>query len=416
VALAWDSIKASFGFPSGLAMLAGAVVGLSLPSIDEALGIAIPALTFDSQSAARSLLETIATATTAVAGLSFSVTVVAITLASNQLSPRVLRSFRGDRLSQITLALFLGTFVYSLAVLVRIGVSGGDARPPNLSMTLAVLLTFASFATFAAFIAHILRMLQPSSVIDSIHEDAVGATAHLYPCGPGEPQSHERAILRAASVMDAFKVKELRAAGNGYLTVIDTASLIEAATEADAVIRQRVLIGTYVVPGQVIAEAGIEPGVAGGQTDRLAEAMAGAANRAFVLGQQRTLVQDIAFPVRQLADVALKGLSPGINDPTTAANAMDAMGSFLVEFAHCELPCPVRVDKDGEVRLIALAPDLDDLVRLGFEQVRIAASTHPVISARLLVLLDLIDGAVARRGGVSAEAARQRRLIEADTD
>ncbi len=412
LALAWDSVKASFGFPSGVAMVTAVFVGLALSSLDEALNVTVPVLTFDSQSAARGLLETIATATTAVAGLSFSVTVVAITLASNQLSPRVLRTFRSDRLSQITLALFLGTFVYCIVVLVRIGVNGVDAKPPNLSMTVAVLLALAAFGTFAGFIAHILRMLQPSSVISSIQSDAASATADLYPSGPGAPDSDDQAALLAASALDGATVTEVRAEAAGYLTVVDTASLLKATDEAGGIVRQKVMIGDYVVPGQVVAEVGIVVGEGQSGDEGPAEEIATAVHGAFVLGRQRTLVQDIAFPVRQLADIALKGLSPGINDQTTAENAIDAMASFLVEFSGCERPSLVRVDDAGEPRLIAIAPDLDDLIRLGFEQVRIAASGDPTISARMLVLLDLIEGAASREGIESTEVSRQRRLIE----
>ena len=133
------------------------------------------------------MLETIATSVVSVAGLSFSVTVVAFTLASSQLSPRVLRSFRRDRLSQMTLAALLGTFVYCLVVLVRLGVSDQSAEPPNLAVSVAMLAAFGSFALFAVFIAHIVSMLQPSSVIAAIHDDAKGVIADRYPCGPGEP-------------------------------------------------------------------------------------------------------------------------------------------------------------------------------------------------------------------------------------
>ncbi len=411
LALAWDSIKSSFGFPAGIAMLLGAAVGLSLPSLDKALEISLPVLTFDSQSAARSLLETIATATTAVAGLSFSVTVVAITLASNQLSPRVLRSFRTDRLSQTTLALFLGTFVYCLSVLVRIGVNGEDAGPPNLSVTLAVLLAFAAFGTFAAFIAHILKMLQPSSVIASIHDDALEAAQQLFPGGRGEPEDEGRSALDAAATMDAVHPDAVYAGASGYLAVVDTDSLIEAASGHGALVRQCAAIGDYVLPGRLLAELFVTPGEEPEGGDVSGELVA-AVRGSFVLGRQRTLVQDIGFPVRQLADIALKGLSPGINDPTTAENAIDAMGSFLVEFTACDRPSPVRVDAAGEARLVAKAPDLDELLRLGFEQVRIAAATHPTVSQRMLDLLDGIDGAATRAGIESSEVVRQRRLIE----
>jgi uncharacterized membrane protein len=398
VSQGWDALRASFGFLSGLAMLAAIVLALGLPAADDALGTDLPVLTFDSQSSARSLLETIGTTTVAVAGLSFSVTVVAFTLASSQLSPRVLRSFRSDRLSQVTLALFLGTFVYSLVLLVRLGISGSEAPPPNLSMTLAVVLALAAFGTFAAFIAHIISMLQPSSVIASIHDDAVRALAERFPGGPGEP---EDPVDPADLITPHGGTREIEARSGGYLTVVDTGPIIKTASSCDAVVFQRVEVGTYVLPGQVIAEIG---GAGGDEVDR-------AVVDNFILDKQRTLVQDTAFTVRQLADIALKGLSPGINDPTTAENAMEAMGSFLIEFALSERPSQVRVDSEGRPRMMTVAPGLEDLIRLGFDQVREAAESHPVVSIRMFELLVLIGKAASRKGIRCPEIERQQRLL-----
>ena len=387
-------------------MAAGVLVGLLLPEVDNALGVNLPVLTFDSQSTARGLLETIATATVSVAGLSFSVTVVAFTLASQQLSPRVLRSFRSDRVSQITLALFLGTFIYCLTLLVRLGVSGEGAEPPNLSMTLAVLLALVAFTTFAGFIAHVVKMLQPSTVISSIAADATKAIPERFPSGPGEPGDadlasrtfHQRAGRASRSIISGE---------SGVLTVVDTASLIERAAADNAVVRQSVYVGQYVLPGQQIAEYwSPEP------SKRL-ESLEDGVRQALVLGDQRTLFQDIAFPMRQLADIALKGLSPGINDPTNAENAMEEMGAFLIKFAESETPSPVRVDDQGEPRFEALAPGLDFLVEVGFTQVAQAAAGQPVVERRLETLLAAIADSAASAGLSADECERQRRAIAA---
>jgi uncharacterized membrane protein len=398
----WDALRASFGFLSAVAMLAAVALALGLPAADDSLGTDLPVLTFDSQSSARSLLETIATTTVAVAGLSFSVTVVAFTLASSQLSPRVLRSFRSDRLSQTTLALFLGTFVYSLVLLVRLGISGPEAPPPNLSMTLAVLLALAAFGTFAGFIAHIISMLQPSSVIASIHDDAVRALADRFPGGPGEPEDPADTVDPASLRAAGGETREIEAPSGGYLTVVDTGPIIRAASSSDAIVVQRVEVGVYVLPGQVIAE------IRGAGDD---EELERAVLDNFILDKQRTLVQDTAFPVRQLADIALKGLSPGINDPTTAENAMDAMGSFLIEFVRSERPSPLRVDSDGEPRLLTTVPELKDLIRLGFDQVRVAAESHQAVAVRMFELLALIGKAASREGIRCSEIDRQQRLL-----
>ncbi len=385
-------------------MLGGIFLGLLLPAIDERLGFELPALAFESQSSARSLLETIATATVSVAGLSFSVTIVALTLASSQLSPRVLRSFRGDRLSQATLALFLGTFIYCLTLLVRLGVTGTGEDAPDLSVTVAALLAFASFLTFAFFIAHIISMLQPSTVISSIFEDGVSLSDHRFPSGPGEPRDPDQAREAAGARMRSGEPRKILSGDHGYLTVVDLGALVDELCEADGFARQTVQVGTYVLPGQPLAELWTQ----GEEAEDLVERV----RATFELGRERTLVQDTAFCVRQLADVALKGLSPGINDPTTSENAMDTMVSMLVKFIECERPCEVRVDSNETPRLLALPTELNDLIRLGFEQVRIAAKDHPVVMERLLELLGHLESQAVKYGVACEEAERQRRLID----
>ncbi len=404
MASTWEAARASFGIPSGLAMLAGVALGLGLPAIDARLGIDLPALAFESQSSARSLLETIGTATVAVAGLSFSVSVVAFALASSQLSPRVLRSFGADGLSQATLALLLGTFIYSLTLLVRLGVSGEGSMPPNLSITVAVLLAFTSFVTFAAFIAHIVDMLQPSSVIATIRTDAAGVISARFPAGPGEPDDPAAAAERAETMIDAGDLQTIESVREGYLTLFDTGPIIHAAQSADALVRQCHEIGAYVLPGEPIAELWTSAA-----TD-VAELEAKVRD-AIQIGNQRTMVQDLALPIRQLTDIALKGLSPGINDPTTATNAMDTLGAVLVEFARSERPAGIRVDGEQVPRLITAAPDLDALVRLGFMQTRVFAGPYPVVSIRLLELLDHLERIAEREGVAAPEIDRQRQLI-----
>lgn len=384
-------------------MLAGIGLAIVLPAVDQHLHL--PALEFDTQSAGRSLLETIATSTVAVAGIAFSVTLVAFTLASSQLSPSVLRSFRGDRMSQLTLAVFLGTFTYCLVLLVRLGASAQTAEPPNLSVTLAVVFALLGFMMFAAFIAHIVRMLQPTSVIASIHGDADAEINRLYPAGPGKPGDPADAQRSARETMTRPPDQEVRAESNGYLVTVEAGPLIAAADEAHALIRQDLTIGEYVLPGTLLASIWLEADT--GKTDELDELV----RSRFRLGSQRTGVQDVAFPVRQLADIALKGLSPGINDPTTAISAIDAAASIVIAHARAEHPSPVRVGPDGSPRFVATAPSFDDLVKLTFGQSRIAAAESPVVLQRFLNLLDQIEREADSIGLVAREIETQRNQI-----
>ncbi len=330
----FDSFRASFGSLSALALVLGLIAGLGLPEVDSWLGAKVPLFDFSTQEAARSMLETIATVMVSVAGIAFSVTIVAFTLSTNQLSPRVLRSFRRDLVSQLTLAAFLGTFVYCLAVLARLGGVGGlGERVPSISIAVAVLLALASLGLFAVFIGHIANMLQPSSVISSIAEDARPALERPFPAGVGtEPEDHGAALEAAERRMSGAPGRRVECEKEGNLTVLRAGEILAAAHEAPA--------------GSSASACESAPTCfpdrswprSGHPTGARAEELAARVADCFETGRQRTLPQDPGFPVRQLADVALKGLSPGINDPTTALNAMEAMAAGLLRHAGAERP------------------------------------------------------------------------------
>ena len=271
----------------------------------------------------------------------------------------------------------------------------------NLPITLAVVLAIVSFAMFAAFIAHIVRMLQPSSIIDGIRATGRDALAAPYPLGVGDEPDEDAVREALARTRDGGR--PVRSQREGYVSSVHARRLVQAAAACDGTIVQRVQIGVYVTPELPLADVWC--------ADDRRDALVAAVRDSFVLGRQRTPVQDGAFALRQLADVALKGLSPGINDPTTAQNAIDAMASLLIRSTSRPHPSSCRADEHGVVRLVALAPDLDDLVRLGFEQIRAFAASDPAVSRRLLVLLERIDAA-ARAGGVPCvEPSRQAALV-----
>ena len=276
------------------------------------------------------------------------------------------------------------------------------SKRSRVSRSVRILLALVSFVMFAGFIGHIVSMLQPSSVIEAIHADAIEAMTSRDPDGAGDPDDAAAAAELAKQRIDESRTHEITADQHGYLTLVNAGRLIEAARSADALIGQRVKLGDYVLPGQVLAEV---------WADEVDDGLEVSVRDAFDLGKQRTMVQDDAFPIRQFADIALKGLSPGINDPTTAENAVEAMSAVLIEFLRTERPAAVRADADGEPRLLTLRHGLDDLVRLGFDQVRVFAGSSPTVSTRLLELLGEIETAAVAEGLDVPEIKRQRRLI-----
>lgn len=408
---AWHRATSSFGAIPAVALGLGLVLGLLLPFVDSSLEIDFPIIEFADADAARSLLSTIATVTVSVAGLAFSVTLVALTLASSQLSPRVLRTFETDRLSQATLGLFLGTFIYCIAVLLRLDEQGGGGEPPNLALTVAALLALVAFFLFALFLHHIVRSLQPSTVISRIAAEAVSAAEGRYPHEVGSaPEDADAATRLVREREQTLPGREIVATGAGYLGQIRGADLARVARRCDGLVIQRTQVGEYVVPGDVLAVIHAAAGEIENQEDGTRDPVS-AARDCFVLVQERSLRQDPGFPIRQLADIALKGVSPGINDPTTTQNAMEALTAALIRFARTDAPARIRVDVDGEPRLVASTPELDDLIRLAFEQPRVFAAPYPVLAVRLLELLERIEREAREAGIPVGEPARQALLL-----
>lgn len=396
-----DALRRSFWFLPGTGMILGLALGFALPAIDQSVSVDFGLFSFDDADSARSLLETVATVMISVAAVGFSVSMVAFTLASQQLGPRVLRTFQRDRLSQSLLAVFLGTFAYCLIVLSTLEL--GDRR--ELSLALAIVAAIGAFGVFVAFIHHAVISLQPSTLIRRMAVDGQTAIARRYPAEIGhDPRAPEEAERRAHARTAGGSPIEIRAQRAGFLTELYGEGLMAPLQRADALVVQRARLGDFTVTGGLMAELWVAHDADREQvTDKVTEA--------FRLADERTVVHDVSFPVRQLADVALRGLSPSLNDPTTAENAMNSLTDTLVRFA-AEPPAPaVRVDGQGEPRVVALPPQLDDLVRLGFEQVRVQAATYPVVTARLLVLLSEVERAAVEHGVPCTEVTRQARLL-----
>ena len=390
-----DALRQSFWALPGAGISLGVLVGYFLVEIDYSNELAPGVFNFVDLQSARAVLQTIATVTVSVIGLSFSVILVALQLASQQLSPRVLRTFQGDRLVQSVLAVFIGTFMYCLIVLAKLREEG----VPALSISVGVLSAIIAFVLFVAFIHHIVVSLKPSTLIKRIGADGRSVIEQRWPRAGQDTDVSDRAVLWAAGD-DGVAVRAQRA---GFVSAMDVDALIRVGAERRLLIVQRAPIGAYVLTGAVLATL---------HGDHDAATEAGDKVRGqFTLGSERSLAGDVGFPIRQLADIALRGLSPSLNDPTTAENAIDMLSDLLVRFAAEDRVDRVRADADGEPRVLASVPGLDDLVRLGFEQVRVAAAGHPVVARRMIGRLEEIARVARDHGWDLDEIRRQQRLI-----
>lgn len=354
-------------------------------------------------SGARDVLGAIATASIGVAGTTFSITVAALTLASNQMGPRLLRNFTSDAGNQYALGAFVATFAYALVALRAVHEEDEQAFVPQIAVSVGLLLAFACVGVLIWFIHHIATSINVDRVVALVHGDLSRAVATL----PAREEDGAPADEREKPAAGA--AAPLRAAKSGYLRVLDDAALADWAAEHDALLRLGVRPGHFVFVGAVIGE--VTPASA------REEAQAAVA-RSLSLGESRNVEQDLEFAVRQLVEVALRALSPSLNDPFTAIAVIDRLGAALCEVASRALPdgCTWR---DGRLRLQRPATDYPGLLDAMFHLLRQAAASQPAVLIRLLEVLAevaTIEHDPARRRVLRHHADLARDAAQAGTD
>jgi uncharacterized membrane protein len=332
--------------------------------------------------AGRQILTTIAAAIITVVGVVFSITIVALTLASTQFGPRMLRTFIRDRGTQVTLGTFVATFVYAVLVLVSIGPGPHGDFVPHLSITVTLVLTLVDLALLIYFINHIASSIQLPQVIAGIARDLArqidveGNPDHAETSGPNGGPS-DRELLTWMGESGAV----IPTPQNGYLQVIRHETLVKIATEADAVIHLPYRPGHFLVRGNALAVV---------WPPEAADYVAASLKRGHVTGPYRTLAQDVSFGVDQLVEIAIRALSPAVNDTFTALTCIDWLCDCLCRLTTGWHPQRVRRDPAGRIRLITYQPDYERLVARAFEKIRQAGRGMPAVMIRQLDALHKI--------------------------
>lgn len=385
-----------------LTALAAGLVELEGAVDRENLILRFPRLFGAGADASRGLLSAIAGSMVTVAGVSFSITVVSLTLASSQYSSRIVGNFMRDRANQTVLGVFLGIFAYCLVVLRTIR-SGDDGRfVPSLAVLVGLLLAFVAVGYLIFFIHHVAASIQASSIIASTATDTLRAIDRLFPepLGDAVEPSTAREQAALARARDWVPIRSKR---SGYIQAADADALFETASAEGVILRLERGIGEFITEGAPLVSS----------SAALSEKVQRRVEAAFAIDQQRTLTQDAAYGIRQIVDVTLRALSPGINDTTTAINGIDYLGAILSRLAERRLPEPYRSDGD-ELRLIAVGPTFPLLLSETIDQIRRAAPSNVSVAVRLLQILAELQGrtqrpenhrAIETQAGLIAEAA-----------
>lgn len=392
----WDRLRSSFWFvPSAMACLAAALA-LSAVEIDKVVADDwLQRLGWSYSGGAEGaslLLGTVAGSMIAIAGTVFSMTLVAMSLASSQLGPRLLRNFMRDTSNQVVLGTFVATFVYCLLVLRTIRRADEVAFVPHLAVSIGVLLAMISIGVLIYVIHHVSVSIQADVVVARVGSELEDGIGRLLPGQLGKPESEPANAPGETSLPAAFEheARPVGAREDGYLQLIDADALMALASREDLLLRLERRPGHYLVQGQTMVM--VWPGA------RVTEALVDSLNDAFVLGMQRTATQDVEFSFLQLVEIAVRALSPGINDPFTAIACVDRLASALCRLAGRDMPSPFRFDDHVQLRLRLVAPGstFDGIVDTAFNQIRQSARSNPAVAIRLLDAIAQIAGHVQR--------------------
>ena len=338
---------------------------------------------------ARALLGTVATAILTFTGVVFSITLVALQMASSQYSPRVLRNFVRKPVTKLALATFIATFVYSLSVLARIGTTPGrGSSTPQVAVGLSYVLVMACLFVFVAFVHSTVRSMRVTYIIEDIAHETLASLERTFP-----PSSATTGWVRPdLGEATATVCLDHR---SGVLDGAQADQLVRLARSHDCALVLLREPGSYLVRGTPIIE------VHGGDPPPADEVLI-----CLDLSPARTLYQDARYGIRQLVDIAIRALSPAVNDPTTAVQVLDRLESLLAVVAGRPDPSGTFLDADGVIRLVVTPPSWVRLVDLSFTEVARYGADSPQVSRKLLAVYGSVTGLVDAERATVVEAHR----------
>jgi uncharacterized membrane protein len=382
----FNDARSSFWFVPSLAVLGGIVAALALIEADAVWGdrwLALwPRLFGVGAEGARQMLSTLAGSMMSLMGITFSMTLVALALASSQYTSRILRNFMGSRATQITLGVFAGIFTYCLIVLRSI--RGGDPGfIPSAAVFFAFVLALAGVVVLIFFIHHIASSIQAVSIIASVAEETNSAVDRVFPgMQVREPDGAEDAVdEQVLAPLDERTWYPVPAQVSGYIQGVDEDALLDLARNHRTIVRMERGVGAFAVEGAVLASLAL--------TYPPDQETIAALNRAYSVSRHRTIEWDPAFGIRQIVDIALKALSPGVNDTSTAVMCVDYLTAVLARLSGRCYPPSHRYEGEA-LRVIATVPTFEALLAEAFDQIRGSAEGNVAIIARMLGALETL--------------------------
>ena len=348
---------------------------------------------------ARQVLSVIAGSVISVGGVSFSVTMVALTLTSGQYGPKVIRHFLEDNYSKISLGLFLGAYVYALVVLTGYT----DSDRPNLTVLAALLFALLAVVGFINFIHRTASELQADEIVQRIGDRLQATLCRLVGGDALKGRSRDTAQWRHAARAQAPHL--VATDKRGYVQAIDYGGLLDWCAEHDCLVQVRARAGDFLVEGVCVFKVfGCPADEVDIAVDRL--------NRHVVTGPIRTSLQDPEYPITQLNQLAARALSPGINDPGTAISCIDSFSLALAQVVDRDFPGSVFMDADENPRLLVRGTSFEGVLKAVFAQLRQFSKTEVSVVVSLLEALCRLAELTTRRDRLQTISLHGRLIWE----
>ena len=373
-------LKATFWFVPVFILFLAVVMSIGLVSLDSRVSIShegwVRFFLVNSSDSARSILTTISGAMIGVAGTVFSVTLVALTLASSQFGPRLIKNFMYVRLNQIVLGSYVSTYLYCLLVLNALRDNDGYSFVPSISILFAIFAAVANIILLIVFIHQIAVSIQADRVISDISSLISKQVELLFPESIGDKMDDDDdADYEAEKSSYPIRIS-VKSPQSGYLQYIDDEILI------DIISKHTSLFEIHIRPGSFLVKNG-EIGVLHSKSDWDEEKVKNLLDQ-FVIGKVKTAQQDLEFSIHQMVEMAARALSPGVNDPYTAIACIDNLTATMCYLADAKFPSKYRVDKEGDLRVIADVIDFEGVLDAAFNQIRQFSVGSTAVIIRLM--------------------------------
>ena len=395
----WDRLRTSFWFMPAMMAASAAILFVATLEADYWLGSDAQTgawwLYSGGHEGARAVLSVVASSMITVAGVVFSIMMVVLSLAAQQYGPRLLRNFMRDRITQVVMGAFVATFLYCILVLRTIRGENHEPFVPQISVTVGVGLSLICLGLLIYFIHHVSVSIHVGQISTRVQDDLLSTIDSIFPDMVGKSDSDLPEETKDSTTLPDFDRVgvPVLAEASGYLKAVDDQKLLEITTRDDLIVRMDIQPGDFALPKQIVMM--VAP------RNRVTDEVIAALNDTLLMGDQRTPLQDVVFAIERQADIAIRALSPGINDPLTAIDCIDRLTEALDRLAARRTPSPYRYDEEGHLRVVATPVSFEQLVAYSIGLVRQYASLSPTVTIKIIENLARLAGRVSRKADLA---------------